>query len=192
MSTRCVKLAIRDLSTGKFWDGNNWIDDFRQIQAPLSQPNGTLTTWRYELTFGDQAPSGLLKAWVWGIDWANNFDPPETVVFRLGEKKSEVTLQSPIFAQRFSGVADLSGDGVAGGDVVLDRIRLRIRNVDTGIFWNGSSFENGLHELPVERDGDRWSYRAALPAGTYRASVGGIDDQGNVFQETHRLFFVDP
>lgn len=192
ISTRVVKLSIRDLSSGKFWNGNEWSDDFAQVQPPLSQPNGMLTTWRYPLNFGDEAPAGLMKAWVWGIDWGNQFDSPDTVVFRLGETKSKVTLTSPIYAQTFAATAQLVGDAIGGGDIALDRVRLRIRNVTTNSFWDGTEFKSGLQEVPVEQEGEVWSYRAELPAGTYRASVAGIDEEGNSFQETHRLFFVAP
>ena len=191
VATRTVRLAIRDLANGKYWDGDKWVSGFKQVSADLGQGNGVLTSWKLPLEFGAQKPAGLMKAWVWGLDWSSNYEAPDTVVFRLGPSESAVTLVSPVYAQRFDGTAELNGAALRGDDPVLDEVQLRIRDVDSGKFWNGSSFISQTTYLPVENHSNSWSYSSAMPAGTYRISVNGIDSDGEVFGETHRLFHVD-
>lgn len=190
--TRHVKLAIRDLSNGMFWDGGQWVTGFVQVNANIKQPNGMLTVWDFPMEFGNQKPAGLVKAWVWGLDWSSNYQPPDTVVFRLGRFDSEVTLVSPVFSERFSGTANLSGAAVDGDDRPLDQVELRIRDVDTAKFWTGENFVRKSYLLPATVEDDTWRYTASLPAGTYRVSVNGLDQEGNKFDATHRLFHVDP
>ena len=191
VATRTVRIAIRDLSTGKFWDGDAWKNSFSQISADIRHPNAMLTNWELPLEFGDQKPAGLLKAWVWGLDWSSNYQPPDTVVFRLEEIATKVTLERPTYAQRFTNTASLSGFVVFGEDRELEKVELRIRDVDTMKFWTGSSFTIASTFLPVEIDGDTWAYRAPMPAGTYRVSLNGVDADGNIIDVTHRLFHVD-
>jgi len=192
VSTRNVRLAIRDLTTGKYWDGETWVSSFRQVPAELGQPNGMLSTWQYPLDFGDQKPVGLIKTWVWGIDWSGVYDAPDTVTYTLGERESAVTLQSPEYTQRFSGPAILSGVAINGDDVSLNKVELRIHDISNNEYWTGSGFRRGNFFLPVERDGDSWSHVASLPPGSYRVSVNGVDADNNRFDVTHRLFHVDP
>ena len=35
IATRVVRLAIRDLSTGEYWDGDEWVSGFKQVTACL-------------------------------------------------------------------------------------------------------------------------------------------------------------
>lgn len=191
VATRMVRLSVRDLSNGKFWNGEQWVTGFNQVTANLGQRNGLLTSWKLPLDFGDQKPEGLVKAWVWGLDWSQNYQPPDTVVFRLGVTESEVSLVSPKYAQRFNGSIDLNGLAIAGDDPKLEEVQLRVRNVVTGKFWTGSSFATPIKNLPVQIASGNWSYQATLPAGTYRVSVMGVDDEGDTFDVTHRLFYVD-
>lgn len=191
VATRSVRIAVRDLSTREFWNGESWQSTFTQVDADLRHPNAMLTNWKLPLEFGDQKPAGLVKAWVWGLDWSSNYQPPDTVVFSLEPILTEVSLDVPTFAQRFDGTAMLEGVAVAGEDRTLDKVQLRIRDVDSLKFWNGSSFGGGFPVLPVDIDEGRWSYSANLPPGTYRVSLNGLDPEGNVFDVTHRLFFVD-
>jgi arylsulfatase A-like enzyme len=191
VATRIVKLAIRDMTTQKYWDGNNWSPTFKQVTANLEHRNGILTCWNLPLEFGNQAPTGLVKAWVWGLDWSSNFEAPDTVVFRLGESQTKVSLQSPTFAQRFNGTSKLHGLAISGVQPELDEVQLFIRNVNNGQFWNGQSFSRRKTKLPTRRNGSQWSHNASLPQGTYRVSVNGLDSDGNIFDVTHRLFYVD-
>ena len=191
IATRVVRLAIRDLSTGEYWDGDEWVSGFKQVTADLGQFNGMLTSWKVPLDFGDQRPAGLVRAWVWGLDWSSNFQPPDSVVFRLGAVKSEVSLVSPIFAQRFDGTAELNGTAIGGDDRPLEEVQLRIRDVDTGKFWDGNRLTSRIAFLTVERDSSTWSFSSELPPGTYRVSVNGLDEDGVAFDVTHRLFHVD-
>ena len=192
VAVRYARISLRDLSTGKFWNGDEWVSQFSQVEPQLSQGNGMLTTWRYPLEFShEQRPAGLMKAWVWGIDFANNYEAPDTVVFRLAAVEPEVTLESPFFEQRFDSVAELFGDAVDGDNNSLERVRLIIRDANVGTYWNGRGFQTSVRELTVDRDGERWSYTSKLRRGTYRVSVAGIDGDGKVFNEIQRLFFVD-
>ena len=192
VSTREVRLAIRDLSAGKFWDGSNWVNSYVQVEAKLGQSNGMLSTWSYPLDFGNQQPAGLVRAWVWGHDYSRIFDKPEVVAFRLEEVATEVTLESPQYNQRFSSVADLGGVAISGHDVELERVELRIRDISTNQNWNGSGFTRSNFFLPFEIEDGRWSFQQALPPGSYRVSVNGRDADGEAFDVTHRLFHVDP
>lgn len=193
VALRFVRLAVRDLTTGEYWNGSEWVPDFIQVEPTLSQRNGLLSTWRYPLDFTlEQRPEGLLSAWVWGVDYFGRFDSPDSVVFSLGEINSSVTLESPVFEQRFPRrTATLFGDAIAGTDVKLEKVRLRIRDVNVGTFWNGKGFQTRIFDLPVDRSGKRWVYNSQLRPGTYRASLSGIDDEGEEFDMVDRLFFVD-
>lgn len=191
VATRTVRLAIRDLTNGRYWDGEEWVSGFKQVTAKLGQTNGMLTSWKVPLDFGDQKPAGLMKAWVWGLDWSSNYQTPDTVVFRLGTTETEVSLVSPVFAQRFDGTAALSGTAIGGDDRPLDEVQLRIRDIDSGKFWNGSTLVSRTAFLLVDRTSTTWSYSSELPSGTYRVSVNGLDEDGVAFDVTHRLFHVD-
>ncbi|QEG21381.1 Choline-sulfatase [Mariniblastus fucicola] len=192
VSTREVRIAIRDLTTGKFWDGSQWSDAFKQVSATLAHPNAMLTTWKLPLDFGDQPPAGLAKAWVWGLDWSSTFQSPESVTFRLGKVTSRVTLDSPSYAQCFAGTVDLHGSAVSGVQPQLEDFELRIRDVNSLEFWNGNSFSRSSVYLSAQRTPGSWSLSATLPPGTYRVSINGRDLDGNAFDVIHRLFHVDP
>ncbi len=190
-ATRAVTLTVRDMTTGKYWDGSNWDSSFKQVAANIEHRNGMLSCWNLPLDFGDQRPTGLIKAWVWGLDWFSNYQPPDSVIFRLGNTLSDVSLTSPSYAQRFTGTVQFRGLAVSGVEPVLDKLELRIRDLNTSEFWNGSSFTNGVFYLPSELDGNNWSYNASLPDGTYRVTVSGRDPDGNEFDVNNRLFYVD-
>ncbi len=191
VSTRTVRLAIRDLTTGKYWDGNTWSATFNQVTANLKHRNGLLTCWDFPLEFGGQPPAGLVKAWAWGLDWSSNYQPPDTVVFRLAEPQTQVSLQRPTYAERFNGTAEIHGLAIAGAQPELDEVELFVRDINSRKFWNGSSFVAEKINLPARRNGDQWSYNASLPPGTYRVSINGVDSDGSVFDVTHRLFHVE-
>ena len=151
-----------------------------------------LTYWNHVLDFkGSQRPAGLMKAWVWGQDWSSNYQPPDTVVFRLGEAETAVSLDQPLFQQRFQGLFKANGAAVFGTDPELERIDVRIRDVATGQYWNGASFQARKFLLPIETERGRWTYESTIPEGTYRISINGLDSDGDVVNVTHRLFYVD-
>ena len=191
VATRTVRVAVRDLTNGKYWDGEQWIAGFRQVDAELGQTNGIVSSFEVPLGFAPgEKPEGLIKAWAWGLDWSRNYQAPDTVVFSMGDVFTNVSLDSPLYAHRFTSTATFDGEAVDGDDRPLDKVQLRIRDIATKKFWNGSSFGGGFY-LPVEIDNGRWSYETDLPPGTYRVSLNGRDEDGEVFNVTHRLFFVE-
>jgi arylsulfatase A-like enzyme len=192
-SMRRVAMAVRDLSNGRFWDGENWVVGFRQVDATIAHRNAVLTNWKLPLNFdSDERPSGLIGAWVWGLDNSNRYDAPQSVVFRLESTAANVTLVQPLFSQRYNGAVRINGVAASGSDRILRSVELKIRNADTGKFWNGNTMVSNRIVLPVLKNGDVWSYETdSLPSGRYRASVNGIDSKGQSFAITHRLFFKD-
>ena len=192
VATREVRLVIRDLSNRKFWDGENWVTQFHQVKANLGHPNGIVSSWEFPIEFdAGEKPAGLVRVWAWGLDWSSNFQAPDILTFSFGDIESSVTLKSPTFAQRFISTAKLEGEAVKGEDRILEEVQLRIRDVGSGKFWNGSTFGSRSHFLPAQVAGGKWSYTSSLPVGTYRVSVNGLTDDGEIFDLTHRLFHVD-
>ena len=192
VATREVRLVVRDLSNRKFWDGENWVTQYSQVKADLGHPNGIVSSWKLPMEFAPgEKPAGLVRVWAWGLDWSSNFQAPDILTFSFGDVESSVTLKSPTFAQRFVSTAQLEGTAIAGDDIPLAEVQLRIRDVNSNKFWNGSSFDSRNFYLPANVGGGQWSYTSSLPAGTYRVSVNGLSEDGEIFDQTHRLFHVD-
>ena len=164
-----VRIYVRKLSTGEYWNGSAWVPAWSWVLATDSGAG----TWT--LPGVDASDAGNYKVLVWAWDVVGNranFDANPQPVFSVAS--TDVT--NPVV----SSVAPANGEVVPAGltDVVaqvsdaesgVDRVRIYVRKVSTGEYWNGSAW------VPA------WSWVLATDSGAGSWTLPGVDatDAGN-------------
>jgi hypothetical protein len=77
-----VRLAIRDIFSKQYWNGQEWQEEFVQLSGELSNPGGQISQWSCsQLPPDDQETSGNFVTWAWAYDREGRFDPPQVALF---------------------------------------------------------------------------------------------------------------
>lgn len=190
---RRVRLAVRDATSGDYWDGQQWQAEFRQLDCSLTNPGGQLTQWEHELRLPQPDTSELpLQVWVWAYDVSNRWNGfGVSRQLRVDGEGPEVTLHEPAKLAVVSRPVSIAG--TASDNLSVDEVQLVIRDFQTGKYWNGNALLNHWTYVvaPITADG-QWQLETDLPPGKYVVIVRALDDSRNLSAERpRRIFFVE-
>ena len=175
-----VKIAMRDETTHRFWNGTNWQNGFVQLTADLTNQGGQTALWKLPLNIPANLATGeTKKIWIWCVDVTGNYDRNvRTATFRLDVEGPTMTMTSPRRNEAAGNPVGFSGK--ATDESRVTHVRLVIINRDGNRYWTGNrlSDEFAFVDADVNNSG-LWTYRVALPAGQYYASARGFDEHGN-------------
>lgn len=171
-----VRLVIRRRKPGpnagswQFYNGQQWQDDFRQVRASLAAPNASLTRWTYDF-FPTTATEERVQVTARVYDRAGQFQTHVLQRSFLLDGAGPVTaITQPIAAQTVvSRRHSYSISGWASGDAAIREVRVVVRDLDSGEYFDGQQWRSGFGFLPAEltfpNDSNyaNWSYQ--LPPG---------------------------
>ena len=170
-----VRVALQDQVTGKFWDGEQWVDGFRQVGANVENQFGMIAKWSvgFEPT-EENIPEGLVLAWAWSYDSMGRFSNSFYRSFRIEAGGPESTVISPMVKSVLTGSVKCEGTAFSSGQIKL--VRFVLRRASDGHYWNGNEFqaEWKFIELPVAQDGS-WSQTVNVEPGNYFAVSYAVD-----------------
>ena len=168
-----VRLAIQDRETGLYWDGERWNRSFAQVSAQLATRETGLTEWSYLFQPpAQQLPIGNVGVWAWGYDAAGRFGSPQKRVLRLRQSGPVTDIRFPIKNDILNG--EIVTRGQAFATQGIDRVLVFVRDIDSGLFWNGDGFSETTTSLVAELDSGEWRLALNLPTGRYRLSSRAI------------------
>ena len=188
-----VRLAIRDLSTNCFWDGQKWQTGFLQVSAELKNPGGQITEWYYpQMPTGANLPAGKVVCWAWATDSRFRYSAPAVARFEFDRSGPELSLISPQAGQRFA--LDAFIFGTVSDQVGVNEVRVQLRDLNTNLFWNGNVqvFQSSIFDNVVRpRRVNQWEMLVPLPQGSYDVRALAVDTSGNLSAPVGANFFVD-
>ena len=168
-----VKLVIQDRGNGLYWDGDTWTPDFTQVQGSLATKDSGMTEWHYLFQpAGDQQPAGNLGIWVWAFDGDGQFGPPQRRFASLQSSRPQVDIRFPMVRDVVNDVFVARGEAVATEGI--DRVLVFVRDINSGLFWDGSSFVEQTTSQTAEWTDGQWRLPLELPPGKYRMSARAI------------------
>ena len=173
------RLLVRNLGTGQYWSGAEWIDNWSWFE-----PNG-IENWDYEVVL----PSGNFTTTAWTWDTSNNLGNVYTQTFTVGgtaDTTPPVVSIDPIMLLA-SGSVLISG--VSTDDTGIDRNRLLVQSLATGQYWTGAEWINGWSWF--EPNGiENWDYELMLSEGNFTTTAWTWDTSNNLGNVYTQTFYV--
>ena len=136
-----VRLVVRNLDDGTYFDGDTWQRDFIRFDIPVANPGSTETGWIYTLPT-DRLTQGNYRARAFaysvegtgdgfGGDW-NEF----TYLGRYDRALYDTVITAPINGQTVrSGALSIAGTATSTEGVAS--VKVVVRNLNTNSYWNG-------------------------------------------------------
>ena len=177
-----MRVRIRNLQTGNYWNGTSWQAAWTWVAPTLNGNTWTLPNVDFDLP-GTYAT--LLYAWDNDGNLANWQGNPQPVITVTAAQANDTTPPVVTFTSGLNetvGLADLTG-GVTDDISGVDRMRVRIRNLQTGEYWNGTSWQAAWTWVtPTLNGDDTWTLSNVdfdLP-GTYATLLYAWDNEDNL------------
>jgi arylsulfatase A-like enzyme len=183
-----VRVALQDQVTGKFWDGSQWVDGFRQVGANVENQFGIITKWSLGFEPDEEnLPEGLVFAWVWSYDSMGRFSNSFYRSFRIEAGLPASKIITPVVKSAMTGTVKCEGTAFSTGQAKL--VRFVLRRASDGQFWNGNDFQAPwtFVELPIAQDGG-WQQSVDLAPGDYFA-VSYTVDKADGYQRKPTIHF---
>jgi arylsulfatase A-like enzyme len=183
----------------QYFNGFTWQNQFFQVRAALQAPNTNLTAWSYDFTPGGNSEYRIdVTARIY--DRTGQF---QTDIFRrnLRVETSSVgtSITKPVSPQSVAGrLSPLELGGWTKGDASIREVRLVIRDIDSGQYFDGRTWQMGYQfiQTDVTFPGDptyaTWSYTLP-PDGRIRriiATARGYQTNG-VYDSTVATARID-
>jgi DNA-binding beta-propeller fold protein YncE len=188
VSVTNVRVAIRRTSDQLWWNGSTWQASAVNFEATLTAPGTTTTAWSYAWT-PPAADSYAVQ--VSAVDGAGNVDESKPYVrFSYTDGVADSAnpnglVSKPSNDEVFSS-APIDIDGTATDDVGVTNVRVELRNVASGLYWNGTAWQ--AISVPLEATlatpmgtSTTWSLPFSPPAaGQFSIRVTAVDAAGKV------------
>ena len=188
-----VRVALKNLAS------NHWLDfesgkftgNFKTTHGMLENSTNDRTDWKLTANL----VAGSYKAFAIATDGLGNFKRTATggrhytttrFQIKANSQPPELEIETPVDNAMIAGNVTLEGMATAYGGTPITKIRIAIKNLNTGEWYNAtnSSFSPGFkHTLATITDGVdgtyNWSYTASLAAGSYKFFANPIDSTGS-------------
>ncbi len=202
LAVREVRLAIRDVTSqpARYWNGENWQTDHISVSASLDAPGLTLVNWSY--SFAPPVEELAHRYTITSRAYGDNgqFQPvPDVATLSLSPVHPYGQVQDPGHNEVVykSSWYPLVISGWASDPDGMRLVRLVLRHEATGLFWNGTNWQEGATTLPVSmqfrQSGKliQWSYEFDAPEtdGSVVAIVRMLSADLNKPVQTERTRF---
>ena len=176
-----MRVLVRHQQTGEYWNGNSWQAGWRW-NIPTLNANDTWTLPNVDF---DRVGTYAIQLWAWDNDenrafWTDNPNPTITVSNGVPDTTPPVITFTSALNQQ-PGLIDLEG-GVTDDNSGVDRVRVRLRNLETGEYWNGTSWQtNWIWILATLNGNDTWTLPSVdlTETGTYALRLWAWDNVDN-------------
>ena len=174
------RLLVQNTNTGEYWSGSNWTDSWSWFT-----PTG-LIDWSYDIFL----PAANYKTIAWTWDTSNNIGDIVSNDFTVFSEADSTPPTTSIdqLSSSSPGMTTLSGESF--DNVAIDRNRLLIQNIDTNLFWNGTSWINNWSWV-TPTGTDNWQYNISLTTGHYRTIAWTWDTSNNIGNIVTKLFSIE-
>ena len=177
-----TQVVVRSSSTQRFWNGDTWQDDWFGHMVNPRNRNQPLSIWNFRTRLTTETETGrdFLVFTYRSMDASNVFSNNVNFHVNVVDGKPPVVEFMDYGTHRpvFNSNVILSGEYFDG--VEFDRACMTVRKTGTDEYFNGTDFQVGRFEIPIELiSGTQWSLQLSLPAGRYIAGVKGFDVAGN-------------
>jgi hypothetical protein len=150
-----VEISIIQLSDGKYWNGNEWIDHETWLGALGTK------TWEFD---------AISIPWISGIQYqirSRAFDivsnieiPGEGVKFYVDSDDPISEIQYPadnIWLNSLDMIFGIANDTIGSG---IDYVKINIKDTENNWYWNGILWNSGIEWLPVIGT-ENWTYNSS-------------------------------
>ncbi|NND01297.1 MAG: hypothetical protein HKN91_00785 [Acidimicrobiia bacterium] len=178
-----VRVSIKDQDT-KLWlqASGSWHADEYRFYADLTPVGPSSVSW----SFTADLPVGSYYANIRAADTSHNHDAIKPFLsFHVNGHGPAPSISTDLErGSSFTGTVTFGG--VASDDLGIDRVKVGIRDRDTGRWLRADgSFQNGVRRLRAttqQRAGSSvdWSISLDIPEGRYAASIVAFDTDGNI------------
>lgn len=179
-ATSNVRLSVRENVGNFYWNGSSWQPTYTHVNVDWVNPDLPVAEWSYWLRLentilssrqlvisaravdneGQVASAPFVKRVIW------DRDEPET------------SIAEPAHLERLDGSIVFRGS--ASDAQAIGEVRLVLRNIDTGLFFDGNEWLTEHVQIPLLLDVDgNWSYAIDLAAGRYGLTARGYDMAAN-------------
>ena len=180
---KSISVAIEDVKTSKWWNGSS----FSASSATFNKATGT-TTWFLTL-----AAKNLTSGVTYGViaeatDSLGDVGTSSTVNFTYLIKTAppRVTITYPVnnstCGRNWAG--EIAGTALAGTGASISKTAVAIEDLETSLWWNGSSFAAGSEDFVTASGTTTWLLALAaknLTAGvSYSVVAEATDNLGNL------------
>lgn len=177
-----VELEIRCVDTGEYWDGDDWSDVRRLVNAELQQPSGLVSQWDYgldtsQVASGSATESASLLA-------PRNVQLAVVVTDLVGRQTHQASFgfvlsfldpETSILAHEESEDGKrLTILGNASDLRLIKSVQVSLLDPETRSYWNGSQWQEAFCQLPAKlpqdsRDAakrDSWQLEVSKPSSS--------------------------
>jgi hypothetical protein len=175
---RFVRVQIRHMESGRFWNGNRWVNERETMVIDKRDSNSILVHWHLDLgKLGIDDGVHPIQVSARSVDTLGIAQEPSTHEFLVEHSPPETTIDAP--SPDFRGRGPIEIRGTAADNNAVDSVRLTIVHQVNGRYWNGDTFQvtPTFVTVDVEASG-QWSYVFPKTVGRYRVSAVAIDDLG--------------
>ncbi len=159
-----VQLIIKKAKTRLYWDGTAFTDGWSAVDATLSNPGATSTTWSLPFTVSEDTAVRIVAR---PFDSAGQRGASQSVnaTFVTSEPSPpEVAITSP--SHRDTVPHPVTVEGTVADDIGAD-VFLVVKQKGVKLFWNGSGWQSGWVRIDAPQAGDgTWSRELLLPEPT--------------------------
>ncbi len=137
-----VRLVLRNLDDGTYFNGDTWQRSFIRFDVPVHSPGQTETQWSFSLS-ADNLEPGRYRARAFAYSVEGNGDGfggdlnEFTYLGRFDPALYDTEIVSPTDGGTVSGAIAISG--VAQSTEGVESVKVVVRNVGTGRYWNAET-----------------------------------------------------
>ncbi len=137
-----VRVVVKRLDTGEYWDGENWVIDFATDIAELAKPSSRISQWSYSFSRPEQESYQLYFA-ARCYDFDGNFSDVASKIIKIDDQRPRQLILKPSDGETVSDLPEILGR--ATDNVGVEKVVLRIVAVehgeDSGKHWHSEELE---------------------------------------------------
>ncbi len=195
MGIERVVLTIIHRQTGHYWNGVDWQAARVRVLASMNNSRGQITTWTYDSLPTDvPSPDDRFSVLARAYDVEGNFesDLPKSS-FGLDYQQPESIITAPVEGETVAHSSEIVGFALDARPI--KEIRLVIKQIKSGLYWNGASWQPDWQFVTATIDptDNTWSYPVPVTSGNIYVASRAVDDSNNIESEPFkRRFSVQP
>jgi hypothetical protein len=175
-------VTVRSHTTNRYWNGQNWQNEWFGHWIEPKNADQPISLW----TFSSRVQTETASGFDYLVFTYRSQDSDGVLPVGVSFHVNPIDGKSPTASfldygqhPQFGTVLTLRGSHVDG--VELDGSLMTVRNVETGMYFNGNSFVTHRTTLAVDNlPGGDWKQDLILPPGRYIAGIRAQDAAGNL------------
>ena len=188
-----VRLVIRDLDNGEYWNGSSWQEPFVRFDVPVFDQGASDTRWNYTIPADVLTPGHYrARAFAYSVEGnGDGFGGDLNEFEYTGEfdrSLYDTEIVSPVIGSVAAGPIRVSGN--ASSSEGIESVDVVVRNTNTNLYWNAEenewqeNFTTSQAELSDPDGATETDWTVEIPAdasesGSYFARAWVLTKEGN-------------